>query len=621
MVTYNICFDIVALVLLLVIVLLYFIKRGIPSYQNHLFFLLILCALVACVFDIADVVFINAGNRIPNWLKYISSSGCFVLQVLEALLVFYYVVGITNTWKEIKLRVKAATIIPYIIMLILTVTNYYTRIIFYFDEQGNYVRGSARDITILLGVFYLILAAGRIRLLKSSITKGNRIILWIITIITIAGVAAQTFVAGLITQMFGITLCLLIAFFTLQNPFLTIDSYLKVYNRSSFVTMTSLDFAAGKKFSVIAVMIDDISFMQRNFGIERVRALMREVAARFRELEEDVLIYHINDACFCLVISGIYRDSIDGIMDEIARKFERPWKLNDILTVLSVHQCRIDCPEDVGKLEDVFDVISYVSEESMGAKIVYAHDLDVEGRNVQKLREQVIRDAIEYSLFDVCYREIYSVETGQPVGVEITLSVTGDDGVFYTDDCKELLEKTGQNFRVGIYLFRSACDYLVRSRAVGKKIDSVEIGISIFLCMQPEYLREILWIMKEYKINPGTIRLKITESEAVDSSKQLQEMMKKFSEAGVWFTLDGYGTGYSNISYIYELPFAYVQMDRAVFQAAIGDEQAMRILKNTINMLHELDMQVVISQTELDRHTELLREIQCDYTIGSYRQL
>ena len=107
----------------------------------------------------------------------------------------------------------------------------------------------------------------------------------------------------------------------------------------------------------------------------------------------------------------------------------------------------------------------------------------------------------------------------------------------------------------------------------------------------------------------------------MDSPKQLIEMMKQFSDAGVWFSLDGYGTGYSNISYIYELPISHVEMGREVFPAALGDEQAMSILKNTIDMLHELDMQVVICDTYMGRQTELLKEIHCDLTIGSYQLL
>lgn len=621
MVTYNICYDIVALVLLLLIILLYFMKRGIPSYQNRVFLLLLFTALTASIFDIADVLFINAGSLIPNWMKYISSGGCFVLQVLIALQVFYYVLGITTTWKETKLFVKLATCIPYFIMLGLTFTTYYTHLIFYYDQQGNYIRGNGRMIAILLGIFYLFLAAGRIWRLKSSFSRETRITLWIVTAIGTIGVVAQTLVPGLITQMFGVALCLLITFFTLQNPFMAMDGYLRVYNRSTFVTMTSFDFAARKHFSVVVVMLEDISFLQRNLGMEHVRVLQRSVVEKLRETDKEVLIYHINDSCFCLVFNSLYGRKLDGIMEHMSEQFEKPWMINGISTLLSAHLCRIECPEDVTEVNGILDVISYLGEEALGDRIVSLHDLNIHERNRTKEREQLIRDAVEYSKFDVCCRKLYSLSKNQVVGAEIALCVIGEDGLIYSDDCKELLERTGLSFRVSIYLFRAACDYLVSKRNAGEQVESVEVGISIFMCMHQKFLDEIKWLMKEYKISPGAIRLKITESEAQDSSRQLQEMMKKFSDAGVWFSLDGYGAGYTNIAYIYELPVSHVEMSREVYAAAMSDEQAMSILKNTIHMLHELDMQVTICGTRTGMNEKVLRDIQCDFVIGTYQPL
>ncbi|MDO5574575.1 MAG: GGDEF domain-containing protein [bacterium] len=619
--TYNVCYDVVALVLLLVIILLYFMKRGIPNYQNRLFLLLIFCALVAAIFDIADVTFINAGSKIPNWMKYISSGGCYVLQMFEALLVFYYVLGITTTWKETKFYVKAATIIPFMIASLLTFTTYFTHLLFYYDEQGNYIRGEGRIISVLVGIFYLVLAVVRIWLLKKSFTFETRVTLWIVTLIGTTGVVVQTLMPKMITQIFGVTLCLLIIFFTLQNPFLAIDSDLRAYNRSIFITMTSYDFAAKKQFSVIIIMLDDISFLQRNLGIEHVRALQRSVVDELRRTEEGALIFHINDSCFCMVFNQLYSQRIDEIMGRILKKFDKPWMIHDISTLLSAHLCRVECPQDAANVKEILDVVSCLGEDTLGSRIVSASDLRIRERNQHKQREQLIRDAVEYSKFDVCYRKIYSIAQKKAVSAEIALCVIGENGLIYSSECKDLLEKTGLSFRVGIYLFRRACDYLTSAQRAGQEIESVEIGISIFMCMHQKFLDEIIWLMKEYKISPGTIRLKITESEALDSSHQLQEMMKKFSDAGIWFSLDGYGTGYTNISYIYELPFSHVELSREVFAAALADEQAMSILKNTIHMLHELDMQVVVCETQKGMSEETLREIQSDYTIGFYQQL
>lgn len=62
-------------------------------------------------------------------------------------------------------------------------------------------------------------------------------------------------------------------------------------------------------------------------------------------------------------------------------------------------------------------------------------------------------------------------------------------------------------------------------------------------------------------------------------------------------------------------------MSREVYAAAMSDEQAMSILKNTIHMLHELDMQVTICGTRTGMNEKVLRDIQCDFVIGTYQPL
>lgn len=106
MVTYNICYDVASFVMLFVIIILFLIRREVLNYQNRLFLMLILCAFFGTMADIIELSFISAGSSIPIWMKYISSGACFVIQSMEALLVLFYFLGITNSWWKIKKTCK-----------------------------------------------------------------------------------------------------------------------------------------------------------------------------------------------------------------------------------------------------------------------------------------------------------------------------------------------------------------------------------------------------------------------------------------------------------------------------------------------------------------------------------
>lgn len=623
MVTYNICYDISAFVMLLLIILLFLMRRGISNYQNRLFFTLIFCAFLGTIADICDILFINAGNTLPNVLKYISSGSCFVFHGLEALLVLFYFLGITNSWWKIKNGIKFVLVLPYIIIAFLIVTSFYTHLIYYYDASGIYHRGSACILTYLLALIYLVIAAVYICHLRKFLSRETQLILILITIIAATGAIIQLTIPGLSTQMFATAMCLYIIFFTLQNPYLAIDNYLRVYNRSSFVNMAALSFATGKKMSMILLAIDDYVFLQSSFGVEQVRELQSEIAKSMKALDRNILIYHVSDACFCVVLNSNYQEQkTTDLMNRMEKLFDKTWEINEISTILSVHLCRINCPKDADSVERIFEIISCLLEQKQNGKRIYIEDMDLKGRNSQRQKEQLIKEAILNESYEICYRGLYSILTQKTDSVEIALRIKDENKEYlYSDESKELQEKTGMIFKVGIILFREACRFINKYAQSDMEIDSVEIGISIFLCMQQEYLLEIAALMKEYKIKPGMIRLKISESEAMDTTIQLQEMMKRFSEIGIWFSLDGYGTGYSNISYIYQLPFSHIEMDKEVFKAALLDEKAMEILVNTIQMLHELDMQVIICDVPNEKEKLLLKNIRCDYVVETYRPL
>ncbi len=582
--------------------------------------MLILCAFFGTMADIIDLSFISAGSSIPIWMKYISSGACFVIQSMEALLVLFYFLGITNSWWKIKKRVKIALAVPYVIIVFLVVTSFSTHLIYYYDKAGNYCRGSACMIAYILALFYLIIATVYIFYLRRFLSRDTQFLLILLTAIAATGAIIQLMVPGLVTQMFATMLCIYIIFFTLQNPFLAIDNYLRVYNRSSFVKMASMNFTINKKMSIVLLAIDDYSFLQSSFGVEQMRELQSKIAKELKNLDRNVLIYHISDACFAMVLNDSYQEQkLNELLDRVEAIFETPWEIGEISTMLTVHLCKINCPKDTGSVEGIFEIVAYLLEHKQTEKRIGVGQMDIRGRNHQRKKEQIVKEAIDESKYEICYRGLHSLMMDKTNSAELSLRIAdGENGYLYSGDCKELLEKTGLIYEAGCILFREACIFIRDKKKNGEAIESVEIGISIFLCMQEEYLNEISRLMKEYKIKPGTIRLKINESEAIESVKQLQKMMTIFSEAGIWFSLDGYGTGYSNISYIYELPFSHIEMEGEVFRAALTDNKAMEILKNSIHMLHELDMQMVICDVLPLEQQELLKNIGCDYVVSSY---
>ena len=93
--------------------------------------------------------------------------------------------------------------------------------------------------------------------------------------------------------------------------------------------------------------------------------------------------------------------------------------------------------------------------------------------------------------------------------------------------------------------------------------------------------------------------------------------MKFMSKKGFEFSLDDYGTGYSNISRIMSLPFHIVKLDKSLADKV--DEPKIRtVLKHTILMLKEIGMEIVVEGVETKETLEEFAKMGCDFIQGYY---
>jgi EAL domain-containing protein (putative c-di-GMP-specific phosphodiesterase class I) len=102
------------------------------------------------------------------------------------------------------------------------------------------------------------------------------------------------------------------------------------------------------------------------------------------------------------------------------------------------------------------------------------------------------------------------------------------------------------------------------------------------------------------------------------------DTIKTLSERGYSFSLDDYGTGYSNISYMYDMPFSIIKIDKSILWKAMdpktgeGQRSAVIYLENTIHMLQEMNYSVLVEGVETLEQKMLLERLEVDFFQGYY---
>jgi len=149
------------------------------------------------------------------------------------------------------------------------------------------------------------------------------------------------------------------------------------------------------------------------------------------------------------------------------------------------------------------------------------------------------------------------------------------------------------------------------------------------LTCQSIFLREIFRIRQallkliEDKISnssivPACLTLELTESAVMTDTKKAFDSLSKLDKMGVKLAIDDFGTGYSSLDYLKRLPVDELKIDRSfVIDMATSKDDA-AIVRSTIDLAHNLGLNVVAEGVEDQSALDLLTEMGCDTMQGYF---
>jgi EAL domain-containing protein (putative c-di-GMP-specific phosphodiesterase class I) len=118
-------------------------------------------------------------------------------------------------------------------------------------------------------------------------------------------------------------------------------------------------------------------------------------------------------------------------------------------------------------------------------------------------------------------------------------------------------------------------------------------------------------------VRPGLLECEITESAMIADPQRTREILEALSAMGIRLSIDDFGTGHSSLSYLKRLPVSEIKIDRSfVMNMETSDDDAV-IVRSTIELGHNLGLEVVAEGVETEPTRMRLAALGCD-TIQGY---
>lgn len=179
------------------------------------------------------------------------------------------------------------------------------------------------------------------------------------------------------------------------------------------------------------------------------------------------------------------------------------------------------------------------------------------------------------------------------------------------------LEKNGRIAEVDRYMWTCACKILKEWERRGLDLFiSVNISPKDFYYMDvPRVIEELV---KEYDIDPGKLRVEITETVMMNDSDKMLGILRALREGGFVVEMDDFGSGYSSLNMLKDMPVDVLKIDMKFLGKSDNEDRADTIVKNIINLSKELGITSLTEGVETIGQYDGLNKMGCKLFQGYY---
>lgn len=147
---------------------------------------------------------------------------------------------------------------------------------------------------------------------------------------------------------------------------------------------------------------------------------------------------------------------------------------------------------------------------------------------------------------------------------------------------------------------------------------TISVNISSRQFAQSDLVAEIRQILEETGIDPGTVRLEITESVTMFNVEQTIQVLSQLQNLRVRLSIDDFSTGYSSLSYQQQFPLDILKIDRSFISGMDQSHESLQLVQTIMNLAKNLGMDVVAEGTENAGHVSRLKSLGCEFGQGYF---
>ena len=399
----------------------------------------------------------------------------------------------------------------------------------------------------------------------------------------------------------------------------THDQLTGLYNREHLYRMIEERLAAEPETPWLIAYLDinDFKIVNDIFGNDFGDFVLKSLADRLRAELKDTCVYgRLTGDTFGVLIqaNALTPDMVEA---ELAR-----FTCTDgtITHHVEIHIGTYTVDENAPSVSAMFDrarmALSTIKEN---------YHIHIAGYDEQMRRQVLWNQHISSELHEALatgqirpYLQAIVDHSGQVIGAEALVRwIHPRDGFLTPAAFIPIFENNGMIAEVDKYMWNAACEILARWKKEGRNwFISVNISPKDFFFM--DVYEELTGLVAKHGVEPGRLRVEITETVMMTDIANRIEMLQRLKESGFIVEMDDFGSGYSSLNLLKDMPVDILKIDMAFLRQSGADQKARIILRDIIQLADKLGIQSLTEGVETQRQYQMLSDIGCKLFQGYY---
>lgn len=266
------------------------------------------------------------------------------------------------------------------------------------------------------------------------------------------------------------------------------------------------------------------------------------------------------------------------------------------------------------------DAANYVRQKVKGGEKGSVRFYDDEMQKQRELENEIVNDmkeAMEQKQFKVYFQPQYSIKSHEIIGAEALVRWERDNGTVLSPNAFiPVYENNGKIIELDFYVFETVVEFIAENLKAGREQVPISINASSLHASDPQTINTYINILKKYSVDPTMVEIELTETAVVSEYESVRKLFDSFQLHGIKTAMDDFGSGYSVLNTIVDIPVDVIKIDRGFITSCLETDRGIYFLKHLIDMIRNLGYQIICEGVETDEQIEILRQIGCDEIQG-----